>query len=130
MAIPDEDDHHITAAGDALRMTADIVASFVSNNKVSVDELAEIAQRDIGALTPGAGAIHAVPDAPRTSTTRGSSRAISSWSEAQGGVPRPEHVLAQAHGIFSFEFSSCKLNERIQVRHREPCDFRLGIEWS
>jgi predicted transcriptional regulator len=42
LAIRDEDDQDIAAEGDALRMTADIVASFVSNNKVSSDELTEI----------------------------------------------------------------------------------------
>jgi predicted transcriptional regulator len=42
LAIRDEDDQNVATEGDALRMTADIVASFVSNNKVSSDELSEI----------------------------------------------------------------------------------------
>ena len=42
MAIRDEDDAEAAPDGDALRMTADIVASFVRNNKVSSDELTEL----------------------------------------------------------------------------------------
>jgi predicted transcriptional regulator len=42
LAIRDEDEFEDAAEGDALRMTTDIVASFVSNNKVSSDELAEL----------------------------------------------------------------------------------------
>ena len=42
MAIRSEDDEDASDAGGALRMTADIVASFVSNNKVSSDELTEL----------------------------------------------------------------------------------------
>jgi predicted transcriptional regulator len=38
----DEDDQDVAQDGDALRMTADIVASFVSNNTVTSDELPEI----------------------------------------------------------------------------------------
>jgi predicted transcriptional regulator len=42
LAIRSEDDEDAADTGGALRMTADIVASFVSNNKVSSDELTEL----------------------------------------------------------------------------------------
>ena len=42
MPIRDEDERETPHDGDALRMTADIVASFVRNNKVTTDELPEI----------------------------------------------------------------------------------------
>lgn len=42
MAIRDEDDQDMAQDGDALRMTADIVASFVSNNKITSEELPDI----------------------------------------------------------------------------------------
>lgn len=42
MAIRDEDETEGHGNDDTLRMTADIVASFVANNKVSADELAEL----------------------------------------------------------------------------------------
>ena len=42
MAIRDEDEPEGQGNDDTLRMTADIVASFVANNKVSADELAEL----------------------------------------------------------------------------------------
>jgi predicted transcriptional regulator len=38
----DDDEHEVTGKGDAMRMTTDIVASFVTNNKVSPDELTEL----------------------------------------------------------------------------------------
>lgn len=42
MAIRDEDDGEPAYDGETLRMTTNIVASFVSNNKVSSDELTDI----------------------------------------------------------------------------------------
>jgi len=42
LAIRDEDDQDTGADGATLRMTADIVASFVSNNKLSSDELSDL----------------------------------------------------------------------------------------
>lgn len=42
MAIRDEDEFESAGESDALRMTTDIVASFVSNNKVSPDELTDL----------------------------------------------------------------------------------------
>jgi predicted transcriptional regulator len=42
LAIRDEDEVESAGSGAALRMTADIVASFVSNNKVSSDELVDV----------------------------------------------------------------------------------------
>jgi predicted transcriptional regulator len=42
LALRDEDEVESAGNGDTLRMTADIVASFVANNKVSSDELVEI----------------------------------------------------------------------------------------
>ena len=61
MAIRDEDDQDIAAEGDALRMTADIVASFVSNNKVSSDELSEIIRSVHKAVTGLSGSSGAAP---------------------------------------------------------------------
>jgi predicted transcriptional regulator len=54
----DEDDEGGASDGDALRMTADIVASFLRNNKVSHDELTELIRsvhRTIAGLSGGAG---------------------------------------------------------------------------
>lgn len=42
MAGPEEDEAHSAGGGNALRMTTEIVASFVGNNKVSSDELVEL----------------------------------------------------------------------------------------
>lgn len=42
MAIRDDDEPEGQGNDDTLRMTADIVASFVANNKVSTDELSEL----------------------------------------------------------------------------------------
>lgn len=42
MALRDEDEGEAASDGEALRMTADIVASFVANNKVSSDELTDL----------------------------------------------------------------------------------------
>jgi predicted transcriptional regulator len=42
LAIRDEDEPESHGNDDTLRMTADIVASFVANNKVSTDELSEL----------------------------------------------------------------------------------------
>lgn len=59
MAIRDEDDFEDTGETDALRMTTDIVASFVSNNKVSSDELAELIRsihRTVAGLARNGGA--------------------------------------------------------------------------
>lgn len=42
MAIRDEDEAEIVGDDDTLRMTTDIVASFVSNNKVAPEELGEL----------------------------------------------------------------------------------------
>lgn len=61
MAIRDEDDQDIAAEGDALRMTADIVASFVSNNKVSSDELTEIIRSVHKAVTGLSGSNSTAP---------------------------------------------------------------------
>lgn len=52
-----EDDDVGAADGDALRMTADIVASYLSNNKVSQDELTELIRtvhRTMATLADGA----------------------------------------------------------------------------
>jgi predicted transcriptional regulator len=38
----DDDELDVTGKGDAMRMTTDIVASFVAHNKVSSDELTEL----------------------------------------------------------------------------------------
>jgi predicted transcriptional regulator len=38
----EDDELDVTGKGDAMRMTTDIVASFVANNKVSPDELTEL----------------------------------------------------------------------------------------
>lgn len=54
----DEDELDVTPKGDAMRMTTDIVASFVANNKVSSDELTELIRsvhRTLAGLSGGAG---------------------------------------------------------------------------
>ncbi len=61
MAIRDEDDQARAGDGEALRMTADIVASFVSNNKVSSDELTEIIRSVHKAVTGLSGPNGAAP---------------------------------------------------------------------
>lgn len=38
----DDDEHDVTQKGDSMRMTTDIVASFVANNKVSPEELTDL----------------------------------------------------------------------------------------
>jgi predicted transcriptional regulator len=58
LAIRDEDDQDVAENGDSLRMTADIVASFVSNNKVSSEELTELIRsvhRAVDGLSRGDG---------------------------------------------------------------------------
>ena len=42
VAMHDDDEHDVPEKGDAMRMTTDIVASFVANNKVSSEELTEL----------------------------------------------------------------------------------------
>jgi len=54
----DEDEVAIGVGDDALRMTADIVASFVANNKVSSEEIGELIRsvhRTLASLTNGGG---------------------------------------------------------------------------
>lgn len=53
----DDDEHEVTEKGDAMRMTTDIVASFVANNKVSPDDLTELIRtihRTLAGLSNGA----------------------------------------------------------------------------
>lgn len=38
----EDDEHSVTSKGDSMRMTTDIVASFVANNKVSPEEVTEL----------------------------------------------------------------------------------------
>lgn len=47
----DEDEVAAGESGDALRMTTDIVSSFVSNNKVSTEELADLIRSVHGTLS-------------------------------------------------------------------------------
>lgn len=42
MGMRDEDEVAANGRGDAMRMTTDIVASFVSNNKIAADELGDL----------------------------------------------------------------------------------------
>jgi len=54
----DEDEVRVSVGDDALRMTADIVASFVANNKVSSDEIGELIRTvhgTLASLTAGGG---------------------------------------------------------------------------
>jgi predicted transcriptional regulator len=54
----DDDELDVTGKGDAMRMTTDIVASFVANNKVSSDELTELIRsvhRTLSGLSEGGG---------------------------------------------------------------------------
>jgi predicted transcriptional regulator len=54
----EDDEHVVTEPGDALRMTTDIVAAFVANNKLSTDELTELIRsvhRTLSGLSNGAG---------------------------------------------------------------------------
>lgn len=66
----DEDDAPAASGGDTLRLTTEIVASFVSNNKVSSDELVELIRsvhRTLAVLPNGAaekGAERPKPAAP------------------------------------------------------------------
>ena len=58
MTMRDEDDAASPADAGALRMTTDIVASFVANNRVSADELADLIRsvhRTLAGLTNGHG---------------------------------------------------------------------------
>lgn len=70
LPIRDEDEDETTHDGDALRMTADIVASFVSNNKVSSEELADLIRsvhktvRGLANASGGAPAERQKPAAP------------------------------------------------------------------
>jgi predicted transcriptional regulator len=60
LATRDEDDHDTPGGGDALRMTADIVASFVSNNKITTEELPEVIKavhKTIAGLAHGEGQV-------------------------------------------------------------------------
>ena len=55
----DDDEHDVPEKGDAMRMTTDIVASFVANNKVSTDELTELIRsvhRTLASLSNGGAA--------------------------------------------------------------------------
>jgi predicted transcriptional regulator len=61
LAIRDEDDQDVAGNGDALRMTADIVASFVSNNKVSSEELTDVIRSVHKAVTGLSGPNGAAP---------------------------------------------------------------------
>jgi predicted transcriptional regulator len=47
----EDDELVVTGRGDAMRMTTDIVASFVANNKVSPEELTDLIKSVHGALT-------------------------------------------------------------------------------
>lgn len=38
----EDDEHSVTSKGDSMRMTTDIVASFVANNKISPEEVTEL----------------------------------------------------------------------------------------
>jgi predicted transcriptional regulator len=52
----EEDELDVTAKGDAMRMTTDIVAAFVANNKMSPEELTELIRtvhRTLGSLSAG-----------------------------------------------------------------------------
>jgi predicted transcriptional regulator len=52
----DKDDELDADGGDSLRMTTDIVASFVSNNKITPDQLTELIRsvhRTVGSLSQG-----------------------------------------------------------------------------
>jgi predicted transcriptional regulator len=54
----DDDELDVTGKGDAMRMTTDIVASFVANNRVSSDELTELIRsvhRTLSGLSEGGG---------------------------------------------------------------------------
>jgi len=58
----DEDEVAVTGSGEALRMTTDIVASFVANNKVSSEELGDLIRsvhRTLCTLTGADGERHA-----------------------------------------------------------------------
>src|SRR5512147_2652213 len=55
----DDDEHNVPVPGDAMRMTTDIVAAFVANNKLSQDELTELIRsvhRTLAGLSSGAAA--------------------------------------------------------------------------
>jgi predicted transcriptional regulator len=61
LAIRDEDEAEVVGDDDTLRMTTDIVASFVSNNKVAPEELGELIRsihRTVAGLS-GGGAVAA-----------------------------------------------------------------------
>lgn len=73
MAIRDEDDAEAAPDGDALRMTADIVASFVRNNKVSSDELTELIRsvhKTVAGISRGNGAVPAERPKPAVPVNR------------------------------------------------------------
>ena len=56
MAGPEEDEAHGVGGGEALRMTTDIVASFVAANKVSAEELVDLIRtvhRTVAGLAEG-----------------------------------------------------------------------------
>lgn len=46
----DEDEQNVAEKGDAMRMTTDIVAAFVANNKMSAEELTELIRSVHGTL--------------------------------------------------------------------------------
>lgn len=60
MAIRDEDEAESADDGDTLRMTADIVASFVSNNKVAPEDLGDLIRtihKTVAGLSSGAAVV-------------------------------------------------------------------------
>jgi predicted transcriptional regulator len=53
----DDDEHDVAPKGDSMRMTTDIVASFVANNKISPEELTDLIRsvhRTLSGLSNGA----------------------------------------------------------------------------
>jgi predicted transcriptional regulator len=62
----DEDEQNVTEKGDAMRMTTDIVAAFVANNKMSPEELTELIRsvhRTLASLSTGA--VAPAPERPK-----------------------------------------------------------------
>ena len=73
MAIRDEDELDAAGNGGSLRMTADIVASFVSNNKVSSGELTDIIRsvhKTVTDLSRGNGAAPAEKPKPAVAVNK------------------------------------------------------------
>lgn len=62
----DDDEQDVTVPGDAMRMTTDIVAAFVANNKLTSEELTELIRsvhRTLAGLSSGATA--PAPERPK-----------------------------------------------------------------